>query len=141
MREPIEQIQVILGGDVFHWGVEQLPEGVSIDDVRFSDLVSVTRRELHDYVAVHGFPPPVVTQPGAMPAAEEHFGFDEQADGRWAVYYRERGKRSTAAVLDTYDAAREWMVDYLFDSARTMLNHRWWHAHPESRPPRIPDMP
>lgn len=137
-RSPEEQVRAILGWNTFRWAVEQLPEGVSIDDVTFADLVSVTREDVVGWVEANGF--------GSTPVRDDHYDGAEALyllpDGdRWVVFYSERGQRNFEHYFDTVAEARRWVVDHLYDSARTNLNHRWWHAHPDQRPASMGAMP
>lgn len=141
MQGPTEQIQAILSGNAFRWAVDNLPEGTSIDDLRFPDLISVTREEVFEYVVSHGFPETVVAERDAARWADDRFCIVPLDDGQWSVFYTERGTRSQQVTVESYAAAQRRVVEILFDYARTALNHRWWHAHPTDRPRHIADMP
>ena len=140
MPNPQEQIEAILSYDVFRWAHEHLPAGKSIDDIRFPDLISVTEQDVFEYVLVRGFPERVVAERDAARWADDKLCIVPLSDGRWSVYYTERGRRSDQATLESYAAALRWVINILLNSARTALNHRWWHANPDARPPRITDM-
>ncbi|MFB9313479.1 hypothetical protein [Nocardioides plantarum] len=137
-RPPDDQIRAILGGNTFRWAVDQLPTGVSIDEVRFVDLISVTREDVDRWVERHGLASTSVRD-DRYDGAEGLYVLPE--GGGWVVFYSERGQRSFAHRFVTRAEARRWLVDHLYDSARTSLNHRWWHAHPDARPVSIGDMP
>jgi hypothetical protein len=51
-----EQIQAILNWNTFRWAQSHLPEAKTMDDVRFSDLISVTEDDVYEYVLTNGFP-------------------------------------------------------------------------------------
>ena len=57
------------------------------------------------------------------------------------VFYSERGKRTQTQHFETQAQARRWAVDHLYDSVRTSLNHRWWHAHPQEWPASMGAIP
>ncbi|KRB78324.1 hypothetical protein ASE01_03335 [Nocardioides sp. Root190] len=137
-RPPDDQIRAILGWDTFRWAVDHLPAGVSIDDVRFVDLISVTREDVDRWVERHGFATTSVRD-DRYDGAEALYLLPE--DDGWVVFYSERGQRSFAHHFAVRAEARRWVVDHLYDSARTSLNHRWWHAHPDARPSSIGTMP
>ncbi len=118
--------------------MSQLPPGVSIDDVTFTDLISVTRADVDGWVEQHGFGTSAVRD-DRYDGAEALYLLPE--DGGWVVFYSERGARSMEQRFTSRAEARRWVVDHLYDSARTSLNHRWWHAHPLERPPSIGAMP
>lgn len=137
-RPPEEQIQAILSWNTFRWGVDQLPRGVAMDDIRFVDLISVTRDDVDQWVERHGFT--------STPVRDDRYDGAEALyllpqDGGWVVFYSERGQRNFEHHFISQAKARRWVVDHLYDSARTSLNHRWWHAHPNGRPPSIAAMP
>lgn len=109
-----------------------------IDDVTFTDLVSVTREDVLRWVEKHGF--------GSTSVRDDRYDGQEALyllpeEGAWVVFYSERGNRNVEHRFASEAEARRWVVDHLYDSARTALNHRWWHAHPESRPASIGAMP
>lgn len=122
-----EQIRAILSWDTWRWAVDRLGEGESIDNVRFHDLISVTEDEVYQFVLVHGFNQRAVVERGD---ADDHLCIVPESDGRWAVYYTERGKRSEEVVLSSLADARREVVHRLMQSARTALNHRFKLAHP-----------
>lgn len=136
-RPPEEQIRAILGWNTFRWAVDQLPPDVSIEDVTFVDLISVTRGDVERWVERHGF--------GGTAVREVDNGVEGlhllQEDDGWVVFYSERGQRNFERRFGESAEARSWVVDDLYDSARTSLNHRWWHAHPGERPVSISAMP
>lgn len=135
-----EQIRAILGWNVFRWAVARLPEGTSISDVRFRDFITVTPQEVLEHVAEHGFPDDVVALGPESRAFDEGQCIVPAQDGRWWVYYAERGTKRDEGTFSSLAQAQRFVVDKLYDSARTALNHRWWHAHPDERPPRIADV-
>ncbi len=138
-RRPLEeQIHAILGWNTFRWAVDQLPTGVSIDDVRFVDLVSVTRDDVDQWVEKHGFASTAVRD-DRYDGVEALYLLPQ--DNGWVVFYSERGTRNFERYFDSRAGARRWVVDHLYDSARMSLNHRWWHAHPDVRPASIGAMP
>ena len=137
-RRPAEQIRAILGWNTFRWAVGQLPAGVSIEDVTFVDLISVTRDDVDRWVRRHGFASTAVRD--VRDTGVEGLYLLPEGDG-WVVFYSERGTRTQSQHFDTQAQARRWVVDHLYDSARTSLNHRWWHAHPHERPASIGAMP
>lgn len=126
--------------NAFGWALDHLPEGRSIEDIRFPDLVCVTREDVFEHVLAHGFPERIVAVGDAARWANDSLCIVPLEDGRWSVYYTERGKRYDQITLESYAAAQRQVIGILFDSARTALNHRWWHAHPNQRPPNITDM-
>lgn len=136
-RPADEQIRAILGWRTFAWAVAQLPAGLSIDDVTFADLVSVSREDVERWVEEHGFGSTAVREVDTT-GAEGLYVTPE--DGGWVVFYSERGRRNLEHRFVDRREARRWVVDHLYDSARTSLNHRWWHAHPDSRPASISAM-
>lgn len=137
-RPAHEQIRAILAWNTFRWAVDHLPQSVEIDDVTFPDLVSVSRDDVLRWVEKHGFDSTAVRDDG-YDGAEALYLLPEA--GAWVVFYSERGQRNFEHRFASEGAARRWVVDHLYDSARTSLNHRWWHAHPDSRPPSIGAMP
>lgn len=137
-RPQEEQISAILGWNTFSWAVAQLPTGVSIDDVRFVDLITVTRDDVDRWVETHGFASTAVRD-DRYDGAEALYLLPQEDS--WLVFYSERGKNNYEHRFVSRAEARRWVVDHLYDSARTSLNHRWWHAHPNARPASIPAMP
>lgn len=137
-RRPVEeQIRAVLSGDVWHWALPQLPPGLSIDDLRFRDFIAITEDDILAHVAAHGFGDGIVVEGGD---ANECHCLVPDGQGRWAVYYSERGARSRETVVDDLDAARREVVHRLMDSARISLNHRYRLAHPELNLPRPSEM-
>ena len=120
-RPAEEQILAILRGNTLCWTVEQLPQGVSIDDVGFVDLVSVTRDEVDAWVAANGFGSTSVRDDRDDGAEGLHLLPD--GDG-WEVFYSERGHRSFTHRFATQAEARGWVVDHLFERARGAFSHR-----------------
>jgi hypothetical protein len=135
-----DQIRAILGPNIFRWAEEQLPPDASIDDFRFSDLVSVTEEDVFAYVQDHGFDPRVVAERDAAKYADDRICLVPEPDGRFRVYYTERGIRSDERVLPSEVAARRWIVHDLIKSARISLNHRYKLAHPDEDLPRPSEM-
>jgi hypothetical protein len=120
-----DQILAILGPDIFKWAVASLPEGVSIDDVRHRDLISVTERDVSAYVLAHGFDTRVVAEDAVVDdriciVASGHL---------WRVFYTERGVVSDESAFPSKEEARAEVVGRLMRLSRVMLNHRYWHAH------------
>lgn len=135
-----EQIRAILSPSVFRWAVEQLPAGRSIDDVKFSDLISVTEDEIFTYVQENGFDPNTVVERRAASGADDRICLLPEPDGRWRVYYIERGIKSGERVLPSEAEARREVVRDLLRSARIALNHRYRLAHPEEDLPSPSEM-
>jgi hypothetical protein len=123
-----QQISAILSWDAWQWAVDHLPEGETIDGVRFRDLISVTEDDVFEFVTTYGFNEGVVVE---HDDADDHLCIVPAPDGRWSVYYTERGKRSEEVVLPSLAAARREVVHRLMTSARIALNHRFKLAHPE----------
>lgn len=119
------QITAILGPDVFKWAIGMLPPGVTIDDVRYRDLIDVSEDEVVAHVVAHGFDDRVVAEDGV----EDDRICIVQAPAGWAVFYTERGRRSDEALFPRRDEAVRDVVRRQMRLARTMLNHRYWHAH------------
>lgn len=132
-----EQIRAILSWNTWHWAVRQLGDGETMDNVRFRDLVSVTEDDVYDYVVVHGFNERAVVERGD---AEDHLCIVPKANGRWTVYYTERGMRSDEIVLASLAEARREVVHRLMVSARIALNHNFKLAHPEMHLPLPSEM-
>ena len=131
----VEQIQAVLSWDTFSWALTHLPESKTIDDVRFSDLISVTEDAIYEYVLAHGFPERAVAEGDAARWADDRLCLVPLDDGRWTVYYTERGIRSDELQVPSHAAARREVVHRLMKSARISLNHRYRLAHPyESLP-------
>lgn len=140
MASRSEQIAAILSWDAFRWAQDQLPKGTAIDDIRFPDLISVTPQDVFEHVQLHGFPERVVAVRDAARRADDMLCIVPLRDGRWSVYYTERGIKRDQVSVESYAAAQRRVIEILYSSARTDLNHRWWHAHPTERPPKITDM-
>jgi hypothetical protein len=106
--------------------------------VTFADLVSVTRDDVERWVGVHGFASTAVRD-GRDNGGEGIYVLPE--GDAWVVFYSERGERNYEHRFASRAEAQRWVVDHLYNSARTSLNHRWWHAHPDARPASIGAMP
>lgn len=92
-RRPAEdQIRAILGQRAFAWAVDQLPTGVSIDDVTFADLVSVTRDDVERWVEEYGFDSTTVRDEDDGVGAEGLYVIPE--DDGCVAFNSERGKRT-----------------------------------------------
>lgn len=131
-----EQIRAIIGMRTWKWGLANLPAGKSIDDVRFQDLVSVTEDDVYEYVLEHGFDPSTVAVRDEARRADDRICLVPEVDGRWRVYYTERGQVSDETVLPSEAHARREVVARLMRLARINLNHRYRLAHPdEDLPP------
>ena len=63
--------------------------------------------------------------------ADDHLCIAPKPDGRWSVYYTERGERSDEVVVSSLADARREVIHRLMVSARISLNHRFKLAHPE----------
>ena len=120
-----EQIAAILGPNIFRWAASRLPKGVSLDDVRFRDLISVTENDVRAHVTHHGFDSRVVAEDAVMDdrICIVHSG------ASWRVFYTERGKASAEAQFESKDSASADVVRRLMRLARINLNSRYWHAH------------
>ncbi|GIM63595.1 hypothetical protein Pve01_80930 [Planomonospora venezuelensis] len=131
-----DQIQAILGSNIFRWAQSRLPITKTMDDVRFSDFFSVTEDEVYEYVLANGFDGQAVAEGDAASGADDPLCAVPLEDGRWTVYYTERGVRSDEVKVPSHSAARREVVRRLMRSARIDLNHRYRLAHPEeSLPP------
>jgi hypothetical protein len=131
-----EQIQAILDWDTFRWAQSHLPESRTIDDIRFSDLISVTEEDVYEHVLRNGFPDRTVAEGDAARWADDRLCLVPIEDGRWGVYYTERGVRSDEVTLPSHAAARREVVRRLMRGARIDLNSRYRLAHPgEMLPP------
>jgi hypothetical protein len=136
MSSEREQIEAILSWDIFRWAVGQLPPTVSIDDVRFRDLISVSEQDVFDYVVEHGFSESLVAERDAARFADDRLCMVPMDDGRWSVYYTERGVISDQVTVPSEAAARREIVHRLWTGAKVSLNHRYRLAHPdEDLPP------
>ena len=131
MRSRQEQIEAILSWNTFVWAREQLPPGKSMDDFRFRDFISVTEDDVYDFVLSNGFSPRVVAERDETRRADNKLCIAPLEDGRWIVYYTERGQRSEEVKVPSQAAARHEVVRRLMDNARINLNHRYRSAHPE----------
>lgn len=120
-----EQILAILGPDIFKWAVKFLPAGVAIDDVRHSDLISVTEADVLAHVAAHGFDDRVVVEGTTV---DDRICVVAGGDV-WRVFHTERGNVFDESVFPSKDAARAEVVRRQMLQSRTLLNHRYWHAH------------
>lgn len=140
MADVEEQIRAILGPDVFRWTLERLPPGRSIDDVRFRDLISVSEDDVLEYVRRNGFDGRVVAERDAARGADDRICMIPEADGRWLVYYIERGLKSDERVLPSEADARRHIVRTLLKSVRISLNHRYRLAHPDEPLPPPSEM-
>jgi hypothetical protein len=105
-----------------------LPPEVSIDDVRYRDLVDVTEDDVLAHVRTDGFDPGVVWSDGDPAPVDDRTCIVRYRDG-WRVYYTERGKSSNDATFSSYEAACREVVRRQMRLARIMLNSRYWHAH------------
>lgn len=136
MANEDEQIRAILDWNTFRWAQAQLPENKSIDDVRFRDLISVTEDDVYDYVLRNGFPDRTVAEGEGARLADDRLCLAPLEDGRWVVYYTERGTRTDEVTVSSHAEARREVVRRLVRSARIDLNHRYRLAHPdEALPP------
>jgi hypothetical protein len=111
-----------------------------MDDVRFRDLISVTEDEVYEYVLTNGFPEQVVVEVDAAQGADDRLCSVPLDDGRWVVYYTERGVRSDEVKVPSHEAARREVVRRLMRGARIDLNHRYRLAHPDESLPRPSEM-
>lgn len=135
-----EQIQAILDWNTFRWAQSHLPESKTIDDVRFRDLISVTEDDVYAYVLRNGFSDRTVAEGDAARWADERLCLVPLDDGRWAVYYIERGTRSEEVKVSSHAEARREVVRRLMTGARIDLNHRYRLAHPGEKLPPPSDM-
>lgn len=125
-----EQVRAILGQRTFYWACEQLRDGESMDDLMFRDFISVTEEDIYQFVLVHGFNERDVIQiTNFMPS--EGTCINELQDGRWMVFYTERGKVSQETIVSALADARREVIHRMMRSARISLNHRYRYAHPE----------
>lgn len=132
LPDPEEQIRAILTGNTFNFAHDYMPEGKSIDDIRFRDLISVDEDEVFAYVVKHGFDERIVSEPSAHPLMDDDtICIVPEPDGRWRVFNLERGQCGLEEVLPSLAAARKHVVHRLVRSARVSLNHRFRLAHPE----------
>jgi hypothetical protein len=127
-----EQIRAILSWNTFRWAADRLSDTETMDTVRFRDLISVSEDKVYDYVVANGFDECAVVERRDV---DDHLCIVSQADGRWAVYYTERGKRSAEVVLPSLADARREVVYRLMVSARISLNATFKLAHPEMELP------
>jgi len=123
-----DQIRAILGPDVFAWAVRVLPAEVSIDDVRYRDLVDVTEDEVLAHALENGFDRRAVWTDGDPSPADDRTCLTRHRQG-WRVYYTERGQISDDAVFATYEEACREVARRRMRLARILLNQRYWHAH------------
>lgn len=111
-----------------------------MDDVRFRDFFSVTEDEVCDHVLAHGFDDRTVAEGRAARGADDRLCAVPLDDGRWTVYYTERGIRSAEVTVPSQSEARREVVRRLMRSARIDLNHRYRLAHPEESLPLPSEM-
>lgn len=111
-----------------------------MDDVRYLDLISVTEDDVLEHVRRHGFDERVVAERDAARLADDCICMVPEPDGRWRVYYTERGIRSDERVLPSEADARRDVVRSLMRSARLSLNHRYRLAHPDEPLPPPSEM-
>ena len=140
MADAEEQIRAILGNDTFRWAQEQVPPGRSMDDTRFRDLISVTEEDVLEFVEREGFDPSVVAEGDAASGADDRICMVPEPDGRWRIYYTERGLRSGERVLPSEADARREIVSDLMRSARISLNHRYRLVHSNESLPSPSEM-
>lgn len=117
--------------DVWHWGLNHLPDGKTFDDIRFRDLITVSENDVFNFVTANGFNERVVAERDAARWADDQLCIVPEADGRWSVCYSERGKKYDEVVLPSLADARREVVHRMMTSARISLNHAFRLAHPE----------
>jgi hypothetical protein len=106
-------------------GSRTASRGVSIDDIRYDDLIDVSEDAVFAFVEEHGFDPRVVLEDGVR---DDRTCLVHGPDG-WTVFYTERGQRSEEATSRSRNEARREIVRSQMRLARIMLNNRYWHAH------------
>jgi len=117
--------------DSWHWGLNHLPAGKTFDDIRFRDLITVSEDDVYDFVIANGFNERMVAEREAARHADDQLCIVPEADGRWSVYYTERGMKHDEVVLPSLADARREVVRRLMTSARISLNATFRLAHPE----------
>ena len=69
-------------------------------------------RELHERLRGKGLPDHLVTI-GMTPYCEECFNLLKREDGKWEVFYGERGQKTNLRVFDTLEEAEEDLISRL----------------------------
>jgi hypothetical protein len=135
------QIRAILASGTWEYALAHLSDRETIDDIRFRDLITVSEDDVYAHVLEHGFDERRVSERRADPIMDDgKFCILPSQDGRWRVFFLERGQRSPERVLPSLAAARKHVVHELLRSARISLNHRFKLAHPELELPPPSEM-
>jgi hypothetical protein len=141
MRDKEEQIKAILKGDTFHWALDQLVPGESIENKKYSDFVSVSVEDIYDYVMANGFPLNTVEE---LRKGEAGYYYDnlriEEVENGWEVYGIERDRKSVIMLFPSLEEARKETLRRKIVSAKVELNHRYCLAHPELNLPKPSEM-
>lgn len=135
-----EQIQAILSSNTWRWAVARLSGDQTLDNYRFRDFISVTEDEVYEFVLAHGFDDRVVLEIERGDPDGRLCISSEPSDGRWAVFYTERGRRSREVIVPSLPDARREVVQRLMVDARISLNHGFKLAHPGLSLPKPSEM-
>ena len=109
MTEKEEQIRVLLAGNPLEYACKKL----DVEDMRehrYSEVFTVTRQEVQEYVREHGLPVDISFSSLASPQDGLFF---YESGGEWLVYFGERGKRFDSRTFDSYNEALPCVVDWL----------------------------
>lgn len=116
MIDKTTQIKVLLGGKAYDLACQTL--GVdNMRDSKYSDVFTVTERQVHEYVFINGFPN------GETPKEErgtEGFHFYEER-GTWHTWYKERNIVSDKKTFEDSREAKRYIATMLLRMAGTGL--------------------
>jgi hypothetical protein len=135
MLSPEDQIRAVLSHNVSRWVRDRLPAGRSLQDVRFRDVITVDEDDVLDHVRREGFDEYVVVTGENARTADGRLCIVPEPDGRWCVYYTERGRQRDEVTVPTYADGEREVVRRLIRSARIDLNARYRSAHPDENLP------
>ena len=114
MIDKTTQIKALLGGSAYDFACQTL--GVyNMRDSKYSDVFTVTERQVHEYVFINGFPN------GETPKEErdtEGFHFYQER-GTWHTWYKERNIVSDEIKFEDSRKAKRYIATTLLRMAGT----------------------